>query len=146
MNAPVTLAGAKPPLDEVVAAFRAAAENTVKVMPPLAAAALRREILAVAKTVATGVDGVEFLVAHWAERVDEINAYAARSSERVEVEAFVDGTDPADADWTARFDTDAPAEALAANWRADAGVAHRSTIYLHGPWVIDRPARNGAAA
>lgn len=37
--------------------------------------------------------------------------------------------------------------ALAAeSWLPGCGVAHRSTIYLHGPWVIDRPVRKVAAA
>lgn len=146
MSAPVTLVAATPTQDEIVAAFRAAADNTVRVMPPLVAEQVRRELLAVATTVAaTGDELSRVLVAHWAERVDEINAYAARAREFVEHEVFVTGASPDESCFTAPAD-DLEHALGAESWLPGCGVAHRSTIYLHGPWVIDRPARNGAAA
>lgn len=125
---------------DAVAAIRAAADNAALVMPPLAAKHLRRELLAAATAIEASRDELaNLLAAHWAERVDEINAYAARARQFVEHEVFLQGTDPGDAYFTAPVDT--LDDALAADdWLAGCGAAHRTEIRLYGPWQIDRPA------
>lgn len=147
MNAPVMRADSVArirTLDEAAAAIAAAVANTAKVVPPVAATWMAAEL-----TRAASIDAVRAMswqcLDHWLELADEINGYAARATERVEVEAFLDGTSPDDAAFTARFDTDQPEKALGSGVWDGAGVAHRSVIYLHGPWIIDRPAREAVA-
>lgn len=128
--------------DAILAAIEQAADNTARVMPPLAAKHLRGDLLQVAGIVrdflAGDLDDARFLLNLWAERIDEINAYACRARRHIEHELFLAGSSPDDATHTAPAETrDA---ALTASWFAGAGVAHRAVIQLHGPWVIDRPA------
>lgn len=127
---------------DAVAAIRAAADNTALVMPPLAAKHLRRELLAAASAItASREEFADLLVQHWAERVDEINAYAARARQHTEHEVFLAGSNPDDAAFTRPAETQG--DALAADqWLVGAGAAHRLVIQLQGPWVIDRPAAN----
>jgi hypothetical protein len=131
--------------DEIVAIIRQAADNTALVMPPLAAKHLRGDLLQVAGIVrdflAEDLDDARFLLNLWAERVDEINAYAARARQFVEHEVFLAGSTPDDAAFTRPAETQG--DALAANqWLVGAGAAHRPVIQIYGPWVIDRPAAN----
>lgn len=125
---------------DVVASIHAAADNAAKVMPPLAAEHLRRELLAAAHAISEVRDEIaQILIQRWAERVAEINDYAARARQHVEHEVFLAGTSPEDAAYTAPCDT--LDDALAADgWLSGAGAAHREVIWLYGPWQIDRPA------
>lgn len=126
---------------DAVAAIRAAADNAALVMPPLAAKHLRRELLAAATAIEASRDELaNLLAAHWAERVDEINAYAARATEFIETEAFWGGADPATATHSVPAQTVDEALKWSTEWAPGIGVAHRTSIRLNGPWEIDRPA------
>lgn len=122
------------------AAIREAAENAALVMPPLAAQHLRRELLAAATAIEGTTDELaRLLAAHWAERVAEINEYAARARRFVQHEVFLAGDTPDEASYSCSADT--LDDALSAHeWLAGAGAAHRTEIRLYGPWEIDRPA------
>lgn len=154
MDAPIMLApilratdGKPCPLmpDEIVTIIRQAADNTARVMPPLAAKHLRADLLHVAGMahdfLAEDLNDARFLLNLWAERIDEINAYAAHAHCHTEHEVFLAGSSPDDAAFTRPAET--LGDALAANqWLVGAGAAHRLVIQLQGPWVIDRPAAN----
>jgi hypothetical protein len=134
------IAAAEPPsLEEILAAIRAAASSTERVMPPLAAKRMTAQLNEVAEAVENRTFMWRMVLDRWLESIDEINAYAARARRHTEHEVFLAGTTPDDATYTE------PAEtrdiALAANgWLAGAGAAHREVTRLYGPWQIDRPA------
>lgn len=132
--------------DDVVAHIRATAANAKLVMPPLAAKDLAERLNSVADTAEGGGQLAWVVVNSWLDRIDEINAYAARAATFVEAEVFWDGTDPTDAGFTMSADTVEDALAWGGDWAPDVGAAHRTTIRIHGPWVIDRPARKETAA
>lgn len=141
MNAPIMLA---PVLttgtlsrDELAAIVHEAETNAAKVMPPLAAEWMARELHELYVDVMYGAFMWWKRLEAWAPRVDEINAYAARV--RTEYEVFLAGNNPDDATHTAPAET-REAALTADGWFVNAGVAHRPVIQLHGPWVIDRPA------
>lgn len=132
----------------ILAAIQQAADNTARVMPPLAAKHLRGDLLQVAGIVrdflAEDLDNARFMFGLWAERIDEINAYTAHARHHTEHEVFLAGDSPDDATYTAPAETRDAALAATNGWLAGAGVAHRPVIQLHGPWVIDQPAANTA--
>lgn len=123
--------------DELAAIVHQAETNAAKVMPPLAAEWIARELHELYVDVMYGAFAWWKRLEAWAPRVDEINAYAARV--RTEYELFLNGDSPDDATVTCPAET-REAALTADGWFAGAGVAHRPVIQLHGPWVIDRPA------
>lgn len=128
-------------LDDIVAVIRQAAENTRLVMPPLAAARLHHDLINLAATAEGGGNIAWFLVNHWLDQIDEINAYAARAHHHTEHEVFLAGSSPDDAAFTRPAETQGDALA-AGQWLVGAGAAHREVFQLYGPWVIDCPAAN----
>lgn len=125
--------------DELAAIVLEAETNAAKVMPPLAAEWMARELHELYVDVMYGAFMWWKRLEAWAPRVDEINAYAAHARRRTEHEVFLGGSSPDDATLTAAAETGAAALA-ADSWFAGAGVAHREVIHLYGPWQIDRPA------
>lgn len=143
MNAPImlvpVLATGTLSRDELAAIVHQAETNAAKVMPPLAAEWMARELHELYVDVMYGAFMWWKRLEAWAPRVDEVNAYAARAHCHTEHEVFLAGNTPDDAAFTRPAET--RGDALAADqWLVGAGAAHRQVIQLHGPWVIDRPA------
>lgn len=125
--------------DELADVVRQAEANTAKVMPPLAAQWMARELHDLYVDVMYGAFMWWKRLEAWAPRVDEINAYAHRARHHTEHEVFLAGASPEDAAYSEPTET--LNDALTADgWLAGAGVAHRDVLHLHGPWQIDRPA------
>jgi hypothetical protein len=130
--------------DELATIVTHAAANTAKLMPPLAAKWMAREL----RDLANGITIAEFMwwkrLENWVPRIDEINAYAHRATRIVEHEVFLAGDSPDTAQFTAACDT--LDDALGAEqWLAGAGAAHRDVLRLYGPWEIDKPAQRTEA-
>jgi hypothetical protein len=125
--------------DELAAIVREAETNAAKVMPPLAAEWMARELHELYVDVMYGAFMWWKRLEAWAPRVDEINAYGTRAKKHTEHEVFLAGSSPEDAAFTRPAET--LGDALAADkWLVGAGAAHRLVIQMHEPWVIDRPA------
>lgn len=130
--------------DELAAIVAQAEKNTPKVMPPLAAEWMARELHELYVDVLHGAFMWWKRLEAWAPRIDEINAYAHRVTRFVEHEVFLAGDSPDNAVYTAACDTldDALGEARG---MAGAGAAHREVLRLYGPWQIDKPAQRTTA-
>ncbi len=125
--------------DELAAIVHEAETNAAKVMPPLAAQWIARELHELYMDVMYGAFMWWKRLEAWAPRVDEINSYAARAHHHTEHEVFLAGNSPEDAAYTEPTET--LDDALAADrWLSGAGAAHREVTRLYGPWQIDRPA------
>lgn len=131
--------------DELAAIVHQAEANAAKVMPPLAAEWMARELHELHMDVMYGAFMWWKRLEAWAPRVDEINAYASRAHRHTEREVFLAGSTPDDAAYAEAAET--LDDALAADgWLSGAGVAHREVTRLYGPWQIDKPAARAAEA